>query len=85
MYRVIIKREALKELKHFPKHTVAAISKSIEQLSDDPRPPGCKKLKGSNENLWRIRVGDYRVVYLIEDVIRIVNVRNISNRKNAYE
>jgi mRNA interferase RelE/StbE len=85
MYQVIIKKEALKELKLLPKQTVVAISVSIEQLSENPRPVGCKKLKGSNENLWRIRIGDYRVIYLIEDVIRIVNVRHIGHRKNIYD
>ena len=85
MYKVIIKREALKELKHFPDRSVKAITKSIERLSGDPRPAGCKKLKGSSENLWRIRVGDYRIVYLIDDVIRIINIRSIGNRKDVYE
>jgi mRNA interferase RelE/StbE len=85
MYRVIIKREALKDLKLFSRHTVKAIASSIEQLSEDPRPPGCKKLKGGEENLWRIRIGDYRVVYLIDDIVRIINVRNIGNRKDVYE
>ncbi len=68
-----------------PHDAVVKISDSIQQLSENPRPVGCLKLKGSKENLWRIRVGDYRIVYLIEDTIRIVNVRNIGNRKNVYE
>jgi len=42
-------------------------------------------LHGSKENLWRIRIGDYRVVYLIDDTIRIINVRDIGNRKNVYD
>jgi mRNA interferase RelE/StbE len=85
MYQVIIKKEALKELKHFPAQSVKALTNSIEKLSQNPRPPKCKKLNGTKENLWRIRVGDYRIVYLIDDVIRIVNVRAIGNRKDVYE
>lgn len=42
-------------------------------------------MKGKEGNLWRIRVGDYRVVYAIEDAVRIVNVRRIGNRKEVYE
>lgn len=84
MYKVIIKKEALKELKLLPRIVVVDITKSIEQLSDNPRPAGCKKLKGSKEDLWRIRVGNYRVIYLIEDIVRIVNVRKIGHRKDVY-
>ncbi len=85
MYKIIIKKEALKELKQLPKTIVVIISQSIEQLSETPRPSGCKKLKGTAENLWRIRVGNYRIIYLIDDVIRIVNVRNIGHRKDIYD
>ena len=85
MYKIIIKREALKELERLPRKISVSITAAIELLSNDPRPIGCKKLKGANENLWRIRVGDYRVIYLIEDTVRIVNVRKIGNRKDIYE
>src|SRR5271156_2270237 len=85
MYQVIIKKEALKELKLLPKAAISAINHSITQLSSDPRPAGCLKLKGSKENLWRIRVGNYRVIYLIDDIIRIVNIRAVGHRKNIYE
>jgi len=84
MYKVIIKKDALKELKLLPRIVVADIAKSIEQLSDNPRPSGCKKLKGSKEDLWRIRIGNYRVIYVIEDIVRIVNIRKIGHRKDVY-
>jgi len=85
MYRIIIKKEALKELKTFPRFAVVSITESIQRLSENPRPAGCTKLKGSRENLWRIRVGNYRVVYHIDDIIKIVNVRTIGDRKDVYE
>ena len=85
MYQVIIKREALKELKILPRTIVIAISKSIEELSVDPRPAGCKKLKGNNGNLWRMRVGNYRIIYIVDDIVRIVNVRKIGHRKDVYD
>ncbi|MBX2971885.1 MAG: type II toxin-antitoxin system RelE/ParE family toxin [Flavobacteriales bacterium] len=56
----------------------------IDRLAADPRPPGCLKLKGRTEELWRIRSGDYRILYAIDDVIRIVDVRQVGNRREVY-
>jgi mRNA interferase RelE/StbE len=85
MYKLTIKKEALKELEHLPKRIVITVYNAIDQLAINPRPIGCKKLKSTKENLWRIRVGDYRVIYLVDDVIRIVNVRKIGHRKDIYD
>jgi len=85
MYQISIRREALKELAVLPKRSVLNISVVIDQLAHDPRPTGCKKLKGSSENLWRIRVGDYRIIYNINDAIQIVEVRKIGHRKEIYD
>lgn len=59
------------------------ISAAIDGLKDTPRPPGCKKLQG-REDLWRIRVGDYRIIYAIDDTIRVVDVRRIGHRGDIY-
>ena len=49
-------------------------------------PPGCKKLKGKlYDNMWRIRVGDYRILYLIEDVVKVIDVKRIGHRKDIYQ
>ncbi len=85
MYHIIIKKEALKELKQLPKGISTTVTFVIEQLGNEPRPHGCKKLNGTKENLWRVRVGDYRVIYFIDDAVRIVNVRKVGNRKDIYE
>jgi mRNA interferase RelE/StbE len=85
MYQLIIKKEALKELQSLPKRNVIAITNAIEQLATEPRPQGCKKLVNTKENLWRVRVGDYRIIYLIDDIIRIVNVRKIGHRRDIYQ
>ena len=45
---------------------------------------GCLKLEGSDENLWRIRIGDYRVIYTIDDGIKIINIRRVRHRKDVY-
>ena len=84
-YQVIISKIAGKELRLCPKHMIAKIFSKMQSLADDPRPAGCKKLEGYNENLWRIRVGDYRIIYSIDDVIQIVDVRHIGNRKDIYQ
>ncbi len=82
-YRVTISRSAEKELKHIHGVWAQKIYKAIDGLSVQPRPPSCKKLKGA-KHLWRIRVGDYRVIYAIDDMVRIVAVETVAHRKEAY-
>lgn len=77
-------RTASKELADLPVAVVSRIVPAIKKLGEDPRPPGCKKLKGG-QDAWRIRIGDYRVVYIIDEVIRIVDVRSVGHRKDIYE
>ena len=74
---------ALKDIAELPKHVVPRVTKVIDALRSDPRPPGCKKLKGQHEDLWRIRVGDYRVIYDIMDKVRVVEVREVGDRKTS--
>ena len=83
-YQVIITRIASKELRKLPKKEVQLIFSKIKGLATDPRPDGCKKLKSQSENLWRIRMGDYRVIYSVDDTIRIIDVRRIGHRKDIY-
>ena len=84
-YNIKIRKEALKELSWLPTKINERISNAIEQLSENPRPVGSIKLKGEKEYLWRIRVGDYRVIYLIDDTIRVIDVRKIGNRRDIYQ
>ena len=79
--QILFRRSARKDLQRLDGVHVRRIFPAIEQLGATPRPPGCKKLKGS-EDLFRIRVGDYRVIYEIrQDVVVIVGVRH---RSEAY-
>jgi mRNA interferase RelE/StbE len=55
----------------------------IESLAGNPRPSGCVKLSGST-NLWRIRIGDWRVIYAIEEDRRIVDIRVVRHRGDVY-
>jgi mRNA interferase RelE/StbE len=73
---------AEKELDGLPSTVVARIVPRIERLAAAPRPPGCKKLRGG-DNEWRIRVGDYRIVYEIDDSARTVDVTRIAHRREA--
>ena len=84
MYSITIKKSAAKELEHLPGNILKKVTHEIYQLAGNPRPTGSKKLKGSSENLWRIRIGDYRVVYLIEDTVKIIDIRKVGHRKDIY-
>ena len=83
MYQVIISRTAEKQLESLPKYIANTITQKIEALGGAPRPPGCKQLHGI-ENTYRLRVGDYRVVYTIQDKKLLIEVIRIGNRNNVY-
>jgi mRNA interferase RelE/StbE len=83
-YAVVFARSARRELDKLPEQVVDRIFPRIESLRENPRPHGCRKIKGS-ENLWRIRVGDYRVIYSIEDRRRLVDIIAVRHRSDAYD
>ena len=83
MYKVEIAKSAVKELAKLPVKQAVRITKKISQLTHNPRPNGCVKLTGST-NEYRIRIGNYRVLYTIKDEVVLVNVFKIKNRKDAY-
>ena len=82
-FRVEVKPSARKELTRLPDQLIARILPRLENLASNPRPSGCKKLKGG-DNEWRIRVGDYRVVYTIDDAKLLVEVTRIRHRSEVY-
>jgi mRNA interferase RelE/StbE len=81
-YKIIIKRSAAKEIEKAPKSFRKRIVSRIQELSKDPRPSGVKKLSG--EEKYRIRQGDYRILYKVEDAIITVTVVKVGNRKDVY-
>lgn len=83
-YAVELKASARKELERLPAKLIQRIFPRLEALATEPRPAGCKKLKGG-DNEWRIRVGDYRVVYVIDDAKALVTVTRIRNRSEVYD
>jgi mRNA interferase RelE/StbE len=83
-YAITFARSARRELEALEAKVVVRIFQRIEALGEEQRPPGCKKLAGS-KSLWRIRVGDYRVVYAIHDHNQAVDVVAVRHRKDVYE
>lgn len=81
-YQVSILRRAQKELASLPQQDYERVRDSIAALASNPRPPGCNKLTGRDG--WRIRVGDYRVIYEIDDAGRLVKVLHVGNRRDVY-
>ena len=82
-YEVRVKSNVVKKIETLPKTYIPIIFEKIFSLRNDPRPSGCKKLRGY-QNLWRIRVGVYRIIYSIEDQIKVVEVRKVLHRKDSY-
>ena len=82
-YKIQIKPSAVKELEKLPGKDLQKIISKIKSLSGDPRPPGCEKLSGDEK--YRIRQGNYRIVYAIEDDILIVFVVKIGHRRDIYK
>lgn len=82
-YRVIIARSARKELESLDRATAHRIVGTLERLRGEPRPVGARKLRGAAD-LWRVRVGDYRLIYAIDDTQQTVDIRVVRHRKDAY-
>ena len=84
MYEIYLERAAERDLRKLSAETFHRIIARIHALADNPRPPGCRKLAGS-DNDWRIRIGDYRVIYEIDDAARNVRIFRVRHRREAYQ
>ena len=82
-YVVTFARSARRELEGFPRSVVTRVVTRIESLGISPRPAGCRKLQGMGA-LYRIRIGDYRVIYSVDDEKRVVDVVAVRHRSDAY-
>jgi mRNA interferase RelE/StbE len=82
-YLVIITRTVQKALSKLPNKIASKLESAMLKLEDNPRPPGCKKLKG--REAYRIREGDYRIIYEIEDKVLRVIIVDVGNRKDIYQ
>jgi len=82
-FKVLIKPSAAKELEDIDgKQDRRRVAQRIQDLATDPRPPGCEKLSG--EDKYRVRQGDYRIVYAVDDKKSVVTVVKVGHRKEVY-
>lgn len=82
-YSVQIEKPAWDELMAVPEKMRERLSVALESLEAEPRPSGVVKLAGASD-LYRIRVGDYRIIYSIEDQVKIVLVEKVGHRRDVY-
>ena len=83
MYEVLVERRAERDLGKLPRSVVDRVAPVLRELAENPRPVGCRKLVGATR-AYRVRVGDYRIVYEIDDASRLVRVMFIRHRREAY-
>lgn len=81
-YSIWVLRRAQKELSRLPGGTYEKVRDRIRTLADEPRPHGCRKLAGREG--WRIRVGDFRVIYEIDDRADKVTILHVGHRRDVY-
>ena len=82
-YRIELTPAALRDLKGLSRTLCKRVDARILSLAADPRPPGAKKLSGS-QSLYRVRVGDYRIIYKIADEVLVVTVIRVRHRRDVY-
>ena len=83
MYQVVVERAAEKDLKRLSAENRSRVATVLRALAATPRPSGSRKLAGTKHD-WRVRVGDYRIIYEIADAIRVVRIQRIRHRREVY-
>ena len=81
-YRLTLRQSAVKELESLPRRDLARVMSRIKVLADNPRPPAGEKL--SSQERYRIRQGDYRILYEVDDSQQVVTVVKIGHRREVY-
>ena len=81
-YKILIKPSAVKELKKISNPDFDRITEKIRRLSSDPRPKGCEKL--SHQEKYRVRQGNYRIIYLVDDAKQEIIIYKIGHRREVY-
>ena len=82
MHEIYLEKSAEKDLRKLPVSIFERVLVHLRALSVDPRPPGCHKITGSKRD-WRIRIGDYRMIYEIDDQARTVKVMRVRHRREV--
>jgi mRNA interferase RelE/StbE len=81
-YKIIVKRSVTKDLRNIPKKDIQRILAAIKDLANNPQPPQSKKLSGQER--YRLRQGNYRILYSIEDEKLVISVVKVDNRRDVY-
>ena len=81
-YKIEIKKSAAKELSNLPTKDLKIIIQKIQNLAEDPRPSGCKKLTADEK--YRIRSGKYRILYIIKEDVLVIYIIKIGHRRDVY-
>ena len=85
MYRIEVERRVQKTLARLPRQDQVRIEAAIDALAEDPRPPGCVSVKAADPGTYRVRVGDYRVIYVVLDDEQVIIVARVARRReNTY-
>lgn len=82
-YKLTLKRSVEKDLRKIGKQHLQSLVEAMQSLSEEPLPPQSRKLVGSNQS-YRLRVGDYRIVYLVNEVEEEIEVQKVRHRKDVY-
>jgi mRNA interferase RelE/StbE len=83
-YNIEWKRSATRELRTLPRQAVSRILRAVERLATDPYPSGARRLVGS-EHTYRIRVGDYRIVYNVLSATLVIQIIRVGHRRDVYD
>ena len=83
-YRILVDRAAANEIRSLPRNVRDRVRTRIRGLAEDPRPPAWRKLRGYGD-LYRVRIGDWRVIYRIDDASRVVTIEYAGHRSSAYQ
>ncbi len=84
MYEIYLERAAEKDLRRLSSKYFFRIITHIKDLAQNPRPTGCCKISGSKKNDWRIRIGEYRVLYEIKEDKQLVRIMRVRHRRDIY-
>jgi mRNA interferase RelE/StbE len=81
-YRIVFKKSVAKDLRQIPEKDIQRILRRVDSLKGEPRPAGAEKLSGDEK--YRIRQGNYRILYMIEDEIITVTIVKVGHRRDVY-
>ncbi|MBM3183620.1 MAG: type II toxin-antitoxin system RelE/ParE family toxin [Chloroflexi bacterium] len=83
MHEVYLERAAEQDLKRLSSENFRRVISHIAELHQNPRPSGCRKITGS-QNDWRLRVGNYRIIYEVDDKANVVRIMRVRHRRESY-